>query len=121
MGAIKDMPEPTDKKSLMRFIGMVTFLARWTLHLAGIKRPLCQLLRDDVEWQWSNEPRKAVQQKKLLLTAVPALQFFKPRKQAFIECDASSSSLGAVLLQNDNPIAFASRALTDAESRFTQI
>jgi hypothetical protein len=111
------MPEKKDKKSLMRFIGMVSFLARWITHLADIKRPL----RDDVEWQCSNEHRKAVQQIKSLLTAAPVLQFFEPEKQAFIECDANSSSLGAVLLQNDRPIAFASRALTDAESRYAQI
>jgi hypothetical protein len=109
------------KKSLMRIIGMATFLARWIPHLADIKRPLCQLLRDDVEWRWSNEHRKAVQQIKSLLTTAPVLQFFEPRKQAFIACDASSRGLGAVLLQNDKPIAFASRALTDAESRYAQI
>jgi hypothetical protein len=69
--AIKDMPEPKDKKSLMRFIGMVTFLARWIPHLTDIKRPLCQLLHDDVEWQWFNVHRKAVQQIKSLLITAP--------------------------------------------------
>jgi hypothetical protein len=98
-----------------------TFLARWIPHLADIKRPLCQLLRDDVEWQWSNEHRKAVQLIKSLLTAAPVFQFFQPGKQAFIQCLASSRGLGAMLLENDQPIAFAFRALTDAESRQAQI
>ena len=38
-----------------------------------------------------------------------------------IQCDASQSGLGAALLQNGQPVAYASRALTDAETRYAQI
>ena len=38
-----------------------------------------------------------------------------------ISCDASQSGLGADLLQNAKPVAYASRALTDAETRYAQI
>ena len=40
------------------------------------------------------------------------------RRRFTIQCDASQSGLGAALLQ---PVAYASRALTDAESRYAQI
>ena len=36
-------------------------------------------------------------------------------------CNISQSGLGAVPLQDNQPVAYASRALTDVESRYTQI
>ena len=38
-----------------------------------------------------------------------------------IQCDSSQSGLGAALMQNRHPIAYASRALTEVESRYAQI
>ena len=38
-----------------------------------------------------------------------------------IQCDASSKGIGSVLLQNDRPVAYASRALTDTETRYATI
>ncbi len=38
-----------------------------------------------------------------------------------IQCDASQTGLGAALLQNGQPVAYASRALTQAETRYAQI
>lgn len=40
-----------------------------------------------------------------------------------MQCDASQiiSGLGAAILQNDKPIQYASRALTDTETRYDQI
>jgi hypothetical protein len=119
--AINDMPTPTDKKSLQRFIGMVQFLGRWLPHLADMKRPLCQLLRDDVEWAWSTQQDNAVRDIKAALVSAPVLRFFDPSKPAVIQCDASSTGIGAVLNQEDQPCAFASRALTEAETRYAQI
>jgi hypothetical protein len=118
--AINELPTPDNKQSLMRFIGMVTFLGRWLPHLADIKRPLCQLLREDVDWNWSREHDESVRQIKALLTSAPVLRYFDLSKQAVIQCDASGQGLGAVLLQDDRPIAYASRALTDVWKVATQ-
>ena len=38
-----------------------------------------------------------------------------------ISCDASTTGLGDVLLQENCPVAYASRSLSDAESRYAQI
>ncbi|KAK3703041.1 hypothetical protein QZH41_018854 [Actinostola sp. cb2023] len=38
-----------------------------------------------------------------------------------VQCDASDKGLGATLLQNGQPIAFASRALTDTKTRYAPI
>ena len=38
-----------------------------------------------------------------------------------LQCDASQHGLGAAMMQNDQPVVYASRALTTAEARYAQI
>ena len=47
--------------------------------------------------------------------------FYDPTKDIVIENDACEYGLGFVLLQDDKPIAYASRSLSDAETRYAQI
>ena len=49
------------------------------------------------------------------------LKFYDVTKEVTIECDASLTGLGASLLQEGQPVAFASRALTATEVRYAQI
>ena len=49
------------------------------------------------------------------------LAFFDERQQTVLQCDALKSALGAVLLQNDRSIAYASRVFTPAETNSSQI
>ena len=46
---------------------------------------------------------------------------FDPAKPVVIQTDASSTGLGSCLMQEGLPVAYASRALTDAERRYAQI
>ena len=58
---------------------------------------------------------------KHLASSTPVLAYFNPRQPFKLSVDASSMGLGAVLLQNDHPITYASRALTDTQQRYAQI
>ncbi|CAG9120015.1 unnamed protein product [Plutella xylostella] len=62
---------------------------------------------------------------KELLTNAPLLQYPDPSRPYILTTDASSVALGAVLSQgtvgSDQPIAYASRALSDTESRYSTI
>ena len=49
------------------------------------------------------------------------LKYFDPSKEVTLQCDASESGLGAVILQEGQPIAFSSRALTSTERNYAQI
>lgn len=45
----------------------------------------------------------------------------KSSKGVKLQCDASSYALGAALLQDDQPVAYASRSLSKAEQNYPQI
>ena len=49
------------------------------------------------------------------------LQFYNRDKPIIFQADASKVGLGAALLQDDEPIAFASKSLLDAEKRYANI
>ena len=56
-----------------------------------------------------------------MVTEAPILNYYDLSSPLAIQCDASQKGLGAALLQNQKPVANASRALTDTETRYAQI
>ena len=119
--AIRDMPTPTDVTSLKRFFGMVTYLAKFLPNLSSVSEPLRRLEQKDAEWCWLPVHDEAVQKIKSLVCEAPVLKFYDVTKEVTIECDALLTGLGASLLQEARPVAFASRALTTTEVRYAQI
>ena len=121
--AINDMPAPIDKKGVERLLGTVNYLGKFIPNLATVTEPIRVLLRKDIEFQWAREQEKALHEIKSILTkdGGPVLKFFDVQKPVTISCDASPTGLGGVLLQEERPVAYASRSLTDAESRYAQI
>ena len=114
------MPTPTDVASVRRFIGFTNYLSKFLPQPSDPLEPLCKLTSPDVEWFWTDKHVSAVRQVKLLVTKAPVLKFFDSTESLTLQCDASDKGLRAVLLQKGQPIAYASRALTDAESRYAQ-
>ena len=55
------------------------------------------------------------------MSEAPVLRFYDSDKELSIQCDASQTGLGAALLQDGQPLAFVSRALTDTETRYAQL
>ena len=53
--------------------------------------------------------------------STPVLRYYNLSDEVTLQCDASQSGLGAALLQNGKPVAYASRALTSAETQYAQI
>ena len=51
----------------------------------------------------------------------PVLQYYDPSKSVRVQIDASQSGLGAVVMQNGQPIAYASKSLTTMQQAYAQI
>ena len=57
---------------------------------------------------------------KAALSPATAMPHFSPYKETTITVDASPIGITAILVLDDQPIAYGSRALSEAESRYSQ-
>ena len=115
------MPYPSSRKDLERFLGMINYLGKFIQNLSDITAPLRELLKQDNEWVWLEHHQRAVDELKNLITSAPVLAFYDVSQPVKVSVDASQEGLGAVLIQNERPVAYASRSLTDCEKRYAQI
>lgn len=121
VSAIRQMPYPTDVTQVKSFIGMATYLSKFVPHLSSLCEPLRVLTRKDQEWTFEDEQRKAVDKVKDIISKSPVLAYFDPKKPIIIQSDASQDGLGAVVLQDGRPVAYASRSLRNSEQQYAQI
>ena len=120
--AITEMPVPDDKKALLRFLGLIAYVSKFIPNCSALTEPLRQLNKSGVTWNWSQTQQQAFDKLKRVVSSAPVLRFFDPSNpEVTIQTDASSTGLGSCLLQDGQPIAFASRAFTEAETRYSQI
>ena len=80
---------------------------------------LTDLLRQSHPWAWTPKCEAAFQRVKDALLSAPVLALPDFQQPFEVMCDASGVGIGAVLFQANRPIAFESRKLNDAETRYT--
>lgn len=66
-------------------------------------------------------PTKSFQKLKQAVAEAATLKYFDPKKPVKVSVDASSKGIGTVLLQEECPIAYASKALTSSQQNYAQI
>ena len=108
-------------QQLQSFNGMVNYLKRFSPVLSELAEPLRKLQKSDTVWAWESEQQTAFEKTKTALTTLPVLAYFDKNKDHIIQTDASKTGLGAVLLQEGQPVVYASRTLTDTECRYSNI
>ena len=121
--AITKMPAPEDKHGVQRLLGMVNYVAKFAPNVSEKTAPLRELLKKDVAWHWTDRHEQSLNDIKRILTETSPgiLRYYDPKLPVGLQVDASKSGLGAVLIQDSAPIAYASRALTETEGRYAQI
>lgn len=121
--AIQDWPVPKRVKEVESFIGFGNFYRRFIKDFSRIARPLHDLTKKDVAFEWTEERQQAFDTLKKLFTSAPVLRIADPNLPYVIECDCSDYALGAVLSQIGpdgllHPIAYFSRSLLGAEINY---
>jgi transposase InsO family protein len=81
--------------------------------------PLSSLTSVKVKWKWTKEHQDAFEQMKALIAKETLLTFPDFSKEFEIHTDASKLQLGACVSQNGKPVAFYSRKLQPAQTRYT--
>ena len=89
--------------------------------MSVVSANLRQLLEKNTLWHWDEQQQSSFQKLKIMTTNAPILRFFDPKLPLTLSVDASQKGLGAVILQDGKPIAYASRALTASQKRYAQI
>ena len=120
---IEDLTPPADKQQLQSFLGMVTYMGEFIPHLSHHTQPLRALLKKDTVFYWDEQINRSFQQLKHILREASStpLRYYDRNLPVTVQADASIRGLGACLIQNGRPIAFASKSLTDAETRYANI
>ncbi|GFW43383.1 retrovirus-related Pol polyprotein from transposon 297 [Trichonephila clavipes] len=117
--AITEMKPPKNNREVSKFLGMTGWYQKFISRYADICEPLYQLMKKGAKFNWSGEAQDSFDQIKRTLTEAPILQLPNFSEQFNLFTDASGVGIGAVLQQNQKPIAFASRTLNKAERNYT--
>ena len=118
--AIKHATQPTNVAEVKSFSGMTNYCCRFIKDYATISEPLRRLIKTDTPWCWSDEQETAFLSLKDSLETNSVMRYFDPQKELTIIVDASPVRLGGILTQDNCVLCYASRSLTEVESRYCQ-
>ena len=102
-------------------MGTVNYLGKFIPNSSGINQPLRQLLEKDVAWHWDDAQKKRFKELKKAITTAPVLKYYDEKENVMLSVGSSKDALGACILQNGHPIAYASRSLNKSEQHYAQI
>ena len=126
VAAITKLETPNNITQLRRIMGMVNQLGKFSPNLSEMSKPLRELLSPKSAWSWGPDQERAFLELKKELTRPTVLALYDPSAPTKVSADASSFGLGAVLLQQSDlqewkPVAYASRSMSETETRYAQI
>ena len=117
--AIRNIAPPKTRKQLRGFIGMVNYYRDMWPKRSHLLAPLTSLTSKNVKFKWTEEHQKAFDAVKAVIAQETMLTYPDFSKPFHLHADASKIQLGAHITQNEKPIAFYSRKLNPAQTRYT--
>lgn len=124
VAAVKQWAPPTTVKGVQSFLGFCNFYRKFVPEYSRVAKPLTNLTKKAVPFQWDEHCRVAFDTLKKALTSAPILAHYQADYETRVETDASGGVVaGALLQQNPNtqkwhPIAFFSETMQQAELNY---
>ena len=119
VAAVERWEPPRDVHQVRSFLGLANFFRRFIQGYSTLVAPLTDLTKSGKSWNWTKECHNAFEGVKWALTHTPVLRSPDESKRYEVVSDASTIGIGAVLLQDHQPVAFHSRKLSAAEKNYT--
>ncbi|GJR47036.1 putative reverse transcriptase domain-containing protein, partial [Tanacetum coccineum] len=117
--SIKDWASPKTPTEIRQFLGLVGYYRRFIKGFSKIAKSMTKLTQKGVKFDWGDKAEAAFQLIKQKLCSAPILALPEGSKDFIVYCDASIKGLGAVLMQREKVIAYASRQLKIHEKNYT--
>jgi hypothetical protein len=105
---ILEWEPPKSVHQVRSFLGLAGYYRRFIPSFSKISKPITELLKKGTKYVWSKECDEAFQTLKKLLTTLPVLAQPDIAKHFDVYCDASSTGLGCVLMQEGQVISYSS-------------
>ena len=97
--AVRKMPPPTTPKEVRQFLGLVGYYRKFVPKFADIARPLTNLTKLDIPYEWTARCQEAFEFLKEMLLKEPVLKYPDPSKPYTLFTDASKFAWACVLTQ----------------------
>ncbi|GKC89225.1 putative reverse transcriptase domain-containing protein [Tanacetum coccineum] len=116
--SIKDWSSPKSPMEIRQFLGLVGYYQRFIEGFSKIAKPMTKLTQKKVKFEWGDKQEATFQMLKQKLCSAPILDLPEGSEDFIAYCDASIKGLGAVLMQIEKVIAYASRQLKFYEKNY---
>ncbi|GJQ92666.1 putative reverse transcriptase domain-containing protein [Tanacetum coccineum] len=117
--SIKDWASPKTPTEIRQFLGLAGYYRRFIEGFSKIAKSMTKLTQKEVKFDWGEKEEDAFQLIKQKLCSAPILALPEGSEDFVVYCDASHKGLGAVLMQREKVIAYASRQLKVHEKNYT--
>ncbi|GJW98448.1 putative reverse transcriptase domain-containing protein [Tanacetum coccineum] len=106
--AVKNWTSPTTPTEIRQFLGLAGYYRRFIKDFSKIAKSLTELTQKNKKYIWGEDQESAFQLLKQKLCEAPILALPEGNDDFVVYCDASHQGLGAVLMQRDKVITYAS-------------
>ncbi|GJT05981.1 putative reverse transcriptase domain-containing protein [Tanacetum coccineum] len=117
--SIKDWASPKTPTEIRQFLGLAGYYRRFIEGFSKIAKTMTKLTQKGVKFDWGDKQEAAFQLLKQKLCSAPILALPEGSEDFIAYCDASKKGLGAVLMQREKVISYASRQLKIHEKNYT--
>ncbi|GJV43865.1 retrotransposon protein, putative, ty3-gypsy subclass [Tanacetum coccineum] len=117
--SIKDWTSPKSPTEIRQFLGLAGYYQRFIEGFLKIAKPMTKLTQKKVKFVWGDKQEAAFQLLKQKLCSAPILALPEGSEDFIAYYDASKKGLGAVLMQREKVISYASRQLKIHEKNYT--